>query len=205
VAARRRQLSPNHLDKRRQIVDAAKAVMLRSGVDACSSREVARETGLTPGLIHYYFASFEEITAAAMSDLLEQIMSRLRAAGERRDDPTERFWAVVEEYVAIFAEQPGLTLLWFEWWVREARGGHISEVKRVQDGLIDLLSELLAEVGVPDAQTRARALLSYVIGVLVRHEGHPQTFEELRPEVARLSQIGELTSGQHPSTAARSA
>jgi AcrR family transcriptional regulator len=186
VAVRPRPLSPNHLDKRGQIVDAAKTILLRSGPAGCSSREIARETGLTKGLIHYYFGTVEEIVDAAMEDLLSGIMQRLRAAGERHADPTARFWDVVEEYLSVFEEQQGLTVLWFEWWVKETREGHLGAIRQVQDGLIELLAQLLGEAGVPEADTRARALLSYVIGVLVRRAVHPQSFDELRPEVADL-------------------
>lgn len=181
-----RSLSPNHVDKRKQIVEAAQTILLRAGPAACTTREVARETGMNQGLIHYYFASIEEIVETAMDDLLAALMRRLRAVGEHHVDPTERFWAVVEEYLAAFQEEPGLTLLWFDWWVGATRAGHAARVELIQDGLIDLLGELLAEVGVPDAPTRARALFSYVVGTLVRQSIHPQSLERFRPEVANL-------------------
>jgi AcrR family transcriptional regulator len=184
-----RPLSPNQLDKRRQIIEAAKQILLSAGPAACTSRELAKQMGITKGLLHYYFANVEEIVELALADLLSTQLDRLRRAGEVHADPRERFWAVVEEYLDAYEEEPGLTLLWFEWWVKETRAGHVEAVRQVQYSLIDLLSELLGDVGVPDAETRARALLSYVIGVLVRRAVHPQSFEELKPEVAALCRI----------------
>lgn len=187
--------SPNHLDKRRQIVEAAKAILLGSGPGACSSREIAKSTGLNKGLIHYYFNSVDEIVDAAMADLLEGLTARLRAVGDAHADPSERFWAVVEEYLAAFGDESELTLLWFEWWTRKAREGNIGEVQAVQDGLIELLAELLVDVGGSTAATRARALFSYVIGALVRQSIHRRSFDELRPEVADLCGVELVTDG----------
>lgn len=193
MAAHDRVPSPNHLDKRRQIVEAAKAILLSSGWGACSSREIAKATGLNKGLIHYYFNSVDEIADAAMADLLDELMARIRAAADAHTDPNERFWAVVEEYLAAFGDESQLTLLWFEWWTRETREGRLSRVEAVQDGLIDLLAELLGDVGGSPAATRARALFSYVIGALVRQTIHRRSFDELRPEVADLCGV-ELTT-----------
>jgi AcrR family transcriptional regulator len=198
MAAKRRKLSPNQLEKRQQIVDAAKRVLLRDGLSGFTSREVARESGMTKGLIHYYFETVDEIVEATMGDLLERLMARLRATGEAHADPTERFWAVIEDYVAAFAEEPGLTLLWFDYSIQEIRGGQVAKVKRIQDGLIDLLSELIGEAGVPEADARARTLFSYVVGTLVRQEVDAQTFEKLRPEIAMLSRM-ETADAKAPS------
>lgn len=190
MAVRGGKPSPNQLEKRQQIVDAAKVVLLRDGLSACTSRAVAREGGLTKGLIHYYFDTVEEIVDTTMDDLLAGQMERLRAAGDPEMDPAERFWAVVSEYVKTFAEEPGLTLLWFDYTIQEMRAGHQARVRRVQDDLIALLSEVLSEAGAPEPEARARTLFSYVVGVLVRQEVDPGTsFEMLRPEIATMARM----------------
>src|SRR5262245_28828974 len=92
--------SPNQVDKRDQIIEAAKVVLLRDGLRGCTVREVAYESLLTRSAIHYYFRSMNEIIGAAMDSLLDGFVSGLRQAGVGIEDPVERFWAVMEKYVA---------------------------------------------------------------------------------------------------------
>ena len=52
-------------ERREAIVDAALTVMLRQGMAATTARDVAAEMGTSSGLIHHYFASMDELHAAA--------------------------------------------------------------------------------------------------------------------------------------------
>lgn len=185
--------TPNHRDKREQIISAAKVVLLRDGPAACTSRAVAQETGLNKGLIHYYFATMEEIVDTAMASLLGHIVERLRGTAETFAElpPDQRFAAMVEEYLSVFSETEGLSLLWFDYWIQMTRAGRRASVEHIQDDLIALLEQLLVEAGLPDPPARARVLFSYVVGTLVRAEVHEGTFDELRPEIAALSRLGE--------------
>ena len=180
MPVRKDTLSPNQLGKRGHILGAARRILLAGGPAACTSRAVADESGLTKGLIHYYFETVDEIVDEAMRSLLAELFDRLRATAARHTEPPERFWAVVEDYVAVYAEEPQLTLLWFDYWVRAIRAGRRDEVEAVNDGLVALLTELLSDASVPDPAARARAVLAYVIGVLVRQEIHALAFSELR-------------------------
>ena len=47
--------------RRGQIVRAAAAVLGRQGYDGTSLKDVAREAGVAPGLLHYYFESKQEL------------------------------------------------------------------------------------------------------------------------------------------------
>ena len=189
MPVRKETLSPNQLGKREVIVAAARRILLERGPAACSSRAVADESGLTKGLIHYYFATVDEIVDEAMRGLLADLFDRLRATAARHADPTDRFWAVIEDYVSFYLEQPGLALLWFEDWVRTTRAGRREEGEWVNDGLVALLTDLLSDASVQEPEVRARAVLAYVIGVLVRTEVHPIDLSELRREIVSLNGV----------------
>jgi AcrR family transcriptional regulator len=189
VPVRKETLSPNQLGKRELILQSARHVLLEGGPAACTSRALAQESGLTKGLIHYYFDTVEEIVDEAMRGLLAELFDRLRATAARHEDPAERFWAVIDDYISAYAEQPGLTLLWFDYWVRTTRMGRREEGAAVNDGLVALLADVLSDASVADPVARARAVLAYVIGVLVRAEVHPIDFGELRNEIASLNGV----------------
>ena len=175
--------------KRQQIVEAATRVIIRDGLRACTVRAVAEESSASKSAIHYYFDSIEEIVDAAMDATLELWLDRLRSTAARHEDPTDRFWAVVEDYLAFFREVPGSTIVWFAYWLENMERGRVERDVWLQDRIAGVLGELLADAGADDPPARARAIFSYLIGAVLRQEAHPVPFDELRPEIATLSQL----------------
>ncbi len=51
-------------DRRDQIIDAAMRVFAQKGFTRATNKEIAREAGITPGLIYYYFDSKEALLKA---------------------------------------------------------------------------------------------------------------------------------------------
>ena len=51
-------------DRREQIIDAAMHVFARKGYSNATNKDIAREAGITPGLIYYYFESKEALLYA---------------------------------------------------------------------------------------------------------------------------------------------
>lgn len=51
-------------DRREQIIDAAMRVFAQKGFTRATNKDVAREAGITPGLIYYYFESKEALLMA---------------------------------------------------------------------------------------------------------------------------------------------
>src|SRR6266853_3064959 len=48
-------------DRRDQIIDAAMRVFAQKGFTRATNKDIAREAGITPGLIYYYFDSKEDL------------------------------------------------------------------------------------------------------------------------------------------------
>ncbi len=68
---------PSNTDARRaQIVDALLAVMAKDGYAGATITRVAEQAGLAAGLIHYHFASKEEILVAAVAALAARVEAR---------------------------------------------------------------------------------------------------------------------------------
>jgi AcrR family transcriptional regulator len=51
-------------DRREQILDAAMRVFAQKGFTRATNKDIAREAGITPGLIYYYFESKEAVLKA---------------------------------------------------------------------------------------------------------------------------------------------
>ncbi len=53
-------------DRREQIIDAAMRVFAQKGFTRATNKDIAREAGITPGLIYYYFESKEAVLKAVI-------------------------------------------------------------------------------------------------------------------------------------------
>ncbi|MHB8693784.1 MAG: TetR/AcrR family transcriptional regulator [Solirubrobacteraceae bacterium] len=173
--------SPNQLDKRQQIIDAAKTVLIRDGLEGCTTRAVSAESPLTRSAIHYYFESAQEIVDAAMDDHLDDFIAALRDAGRGSEDPVERFWATIDFYLGHFRRQPRLALLWFDYSIQTIARGRSGPSRRIDQALHDVLHGLLLEAGVADPSERSGAVVAYMIGTTMR-----QLFTDVPSDAARV-------------------
>jgi AcrR family transcriptional regulator len=160
----------NRRGKREQIIDAAKLVLARDGLAACTARAVADASPLTKSALHYYFDDIQQIVDIAMLEHVTAMVTALRGAARDESDPGEKLWAVVRAYLVTFAEQPSAAFLWFEYWVDRGRRQSADSAAATLDEMHALLGELLAELPVDDPGATAHALLSWLLGTVVQQQ-----------------------------------
>src|SRR5438045_468208 len=85
-----RRLTP--AERRAQVLEAARRVFVRDGFAEASTAAVAREAGVTRGLVHHYFGSRRALFLAVLADLAERLPAAIR---------TDLEGLSVEEVVAI--------------------------------------------------------------------------------------------------------
>ncbi len=77
-------------ERREQIIDAAMRVFAQKGFARATNRDVAREAGITTGLIYYYFESKEALLKAALEERSPaQVMTQFTP--EMLEQPPEIF------------------------------------------------------------------------------------------------------------------
>src|SRR3954452_10742631 len=175
-------IEANRRGKREQIIDAAKQVLAREGLAACTARAVADASPLTKSAIHYYFDDMDEIIDSAMARHMSGCLDRIADAANQHERPLDRFWAALRMYLEIFTERPNAALLWFSYWVDVGQKGRLEPIDRMHQAMIDVLRDLLAEIPVDDPPRRAHALFSYLLGTLMQQAVRPLPFAELRSE-----------------------
>lgn len=89
----------------RQLLDAAARLMEREGSEAVSMQALAKEAGVSVGLIYRYFGSKEDILLAVITDVLDAfavaVPDAIEAAG---DDPVRRLAAAFSAYCHVIDE-----------------------------------------------------------------------------------------------------
>ena len=162
-------------ERRAQLIAALMRTLALRGYAGASVANIAREAGLAPGLVHYYFGSKQEM----LLELLESIRAAIRARRDQRlaragDDPRSKLFALTD---ALLEHDPSggtspLEATWIaiaaeavhESAVREAYGAMLLElVDRLESGLREVLraEQRLAR----DVRSLAAAITAAIQGV----------------------------------------
>ena len=94
-------------DSRRALMlDAARAVFERLGIEGASIREIAKQAGYTPGAIYSYFDNKEAIYGALLAESLERLNAVVDAAGMEAASPAELLEAKASAWFGFYAANP---------------------------------------------------------------------------------------------------
>lgn len=94
-----------HKAARAEILDTARDLMLESGPNGVSVREVARRTGYSPASLYTYFSGRDEMLAALAEASIDRLLIYLVAV-PRTLPPDERVVAYGLAYMRFGAENP---------------------------------------------------------------------------------------------------
>ena len=100
-----RKKSYHHGDLRRALLDAALALLEKSGVEALTLREVARRVGVTSGAPYHHFADKEAIVAAVAEEGFVELSEAMLAARDAAA-PASRLGAMGRSYVRFAVAHP---------------------------------------------------------------------------------------------------
>jgi len=169
-------------ERRDAIVRSALDVMLRKGLAATTVRDVADAMGTSSGLIHHYFASMDDLLAAAFDRAAQQDLTATREAMAGSDGAADRLATFFATYAR--AEQDWAFQLWLDAWSEAARRPAVQETsRRLNVEWQQLLVETI-RAGVlqgawrcsePDAM--AWRTLSLLDGLALQAVAHPGTVD----------------------------
>jgi AcrR family transcriptional regulator len=92
-------------DRREQILEAALVVFAEKGFERATNKDIAREAGITPGLIYHYFKSKQDVLTEAIEK--HSPLSVIRSlTPEMLDLPAETFLrTVLEELFSVLESE----------------------------------------------------------------------------------------------------
>ena len=153
----------NREARREQIVEAMLRVMAARGYERASVAAIAKEAGLTAGLVHYHFRNKEEILLALLGRLEGLVAARYDRFATDAMTPRARLDAFLDAHLARDAEaRPDAVACWValgtEALTREEVGAaYRGVVTRELATLEGLVGEVLAATGRDLAEARAIA------------------------------------------------
>lgn len=174
-------------DSRRALVlDAARSVFQRLGIEGASIREIARQAGYTPGAIYSYFDSKEAIYGALLDESLERLNDAVNAAGAcgaAAPSPAGLLEAKANAWFGFYVANPrDLDLGFYLMQGLRPRGLTAELNEQLNDRLHDALrpcEEALQAMGLSaeDALRENTALFAHGVGLLLlQHTGRIRMF-----------------------------
>jgi AcrR family transcriptional regulator len=177
---------------RAALLDAAEELMLADGYAAVSSRRAAAAAGLKPALVHYYFATMDDLFLALYRRRVEQGLERQTQALESAQ-PLWALWeysqdrhgtALTMEFVALANHRKAI------------RAEIAASAERFRAEQLQGLERVLARYGIPDEECPpivCAVLITSISRVLVIEQeslgissGHAQTVAFVERFLTRL-------------------
>jgi AcrR family transcriptional regulator len=166
AAAKERELSG---DKAQRIVDAMRESVAKRGAAGSTFEHVAREAGVSRGLLHYYFGTKERLLVEVVRRDTELRVERL----DERLAPAKSVDDVIQGLVAslndVIENEPGFFFLLFELFSAGRRNPDIQrEVGQLFERTRTHVAEVLdskQEEGVVNLRHRAEDVVSYLFAL----------------------------------------
>jgi AcrR family transcriptional regulator len=156
-------------DKAQRIVDAMRDSVARRGAAGSTFEHVAREAGVSRGLLHYYFGTKEQLLVEVVRRDTELRVERL----DERLAPAKSVDGVIEALVASLTDmienEPGFFLLLFELFSAGRRNPDIQKevgqlFERTRSHVADVLRSK-EEEGVLSLRFAAEDVVSYLFAL----------------------------------------
>lgn len=100
-------MTDNKLDTEKIILEAARKVFIKKGLDGARMQEIADEAGLNKALLHYYFRSkeklFKRVFREAMGKFFPSMLNTLESSDISIERKIELF---VQSYITTIRENP---------------------------------------------------------------------------------------------------
>jgi AcrR family transcriptional regulator len=200
LPAVREELTPNQLDKQRQIIEAAMRVLADQGLAACTVREVAAAGPLTKSAVHYYFADMDVLIDRAMAAHVANFEAALRDAAAAAPDPPASFWNIIDAHLATFRDRPHVARLWLEYWADASRKGRASMIAELNRRITALLADHLKAVGVPRPSDTAHGVFLILAGTIL-DQPTPAGDGQARKHIAALTGLRPPRHTRRPAAA----
>ncbi len=186
MQARLQRQQAQNDSRRAGVLDAARAVFERLGIEGASIREIAKQAGYTPGAIYSYFDSKEAIYGALLAESLERLNAAVDAAAAARAlvlAPADMLDATATAWFGFYAANPrDLDLGFYLVQGMRPRGLTVDLNERLNDRLHDALRPCEAALqamglGPEEALRENTALFAHGVGLLLlQHTGRIRMF-----------------------------
>jgi AcrR family transcriptional regulator len=114
--------------RREQIVQATIRCLAHEGYSGLTMKKVAREAGVSQGILHYYFESKRAILVAALDTVMGDLDRRVAALSEGARDAPARLRAVIRGCLGLAEDNRDFWVVFVEFWGEMMHDRALSEI-----------------------------------------------------------------------------
>ncbi len=186
VRVNRRTLSRER--RRQQLIEATIKCISKKGLSSVTLSDVAREAGLSQGLVNLHFNSKENLLAETLKSLAEDYDAQFMAIMQRTpDDPAGTLLALMEMDLKPPICDRSKLAVWFAFWGEVKAVPTYQKIcaardQKYEEILLELVAALVREGSYPnvDVETVAEALSSLTDGMWLSCLVNPKTFSRTK-------------------------
>ena len=156
-----RRMGTETSETRFLLLDVTERVMIEDGYAAVSSRRVAKDAGVTAALVHYYFATLDDLFLAVLRRRAEQQLER----HERflsSPQPLRALWSFSSEQAGTVLLMEFMALSNHRKSIRKELADYAERFRKFQ---LEALSSRLEEYGLDPAEVPPEAVLVLIAGI----------------------------------------
>jgi len=194
--------------RRDQITAATYKVVSQKGYYDFTILDVARETGLSTGLILYYFKNKQSLLINVFRETQRRVRDHLRQELEKAQDPLGRLEIFIDQSFLLFENEKDYFYLLFEFWTQLKRHKGIRQmIQKLYQAYRDELSVIL-KTGMEqdvfkdmDVQYTTTLCVSLVQHTIIQHLIDNRAFD-FQAYAARIRQciLDMVLKDTHPRT-----
>ncbi|UPQ89748.1 transcriptional regulator BetI [Vibrio sinaloensis] len=170
-----------------QLVNATMSVIDRVGLHAASIALIAKEAGVSTGIINHYFGGKHGLLEETMREILRQLSQTVTAKLKAlpKEAHQQRINAIVDGNFVGFQAENKVAKTWLAFWSYSVHDPELKRLQRVNEKrlLSHLKIELKALFDNEQAETIANGIAALIDGIWLRGTLNPQGIDA---EKARL-------------------
>ncbi len=173
-----------------QIIEVARKLMIDEGLSAVTMRRVARESGISPGNLHYHFSNYGLMLGALLDAVLEPYLIKFEALkAESQGNPVTALTAVLE-YVLDDLGNKETTMFFPELWVLANRNDKAEQqMGKLYDTYMGVLIGLIKNIRPDLNKKRTKEIALFIcasiegqtvfIGYETTHKQHRKALKKI--------------------------
>lgn len=130
-------------ERREQIIEATRRVMVKRGINMMRVSDIAKVAKVSPGIVHYYFETKEDLIRETFEDSFTQSIERRRSILDQNLAVEEKLNALIKSYVPMDDRTKQTWHVWLELWVGALQD---EELRKVNDGAYGTWRAMIGEV-----------------------------------------------------------
>ena len=170
--------------RRAQLIRAAYKVVGQKGYSDFTIRDIAREAGLSTGLVHYYFKNKEDLLLNVLKEMNANLKSYLNKALAELTEPRDKLTAFCDQAFELVDKEKAYFYVLIDFWAQISRNKRIRQanVKLFQsyrDEIAAILKEGVAKgvFMVVDVKLASVIIISLIQGTIIQYVMDNEAFD----------------------------